>query len=155
MLRKRFCTIVKSAKCFHVSRGPSHYWAVLKNRYFRPWYSGKLMYSMHSLLLRRHKFNVVRKQRTQCTTDTHRTHHSCCNCPRLLSPSAPTSHSAAHSNPPPFPLAQTLASGPRPHKRRCDSTRTDYLQRERETNNDPLHPVCAGATYDYRTRIKM
>ena len=36
MLRKRFCTIVKSAKFFHVSRGPSHYWAVLKNRYFRP-----------------------------------------------------------------------------------------------------------------------
>ena len=87
---------------------------------------------MHSLLLRRHKFNVVRKQRTQCTTDTHRTHHSCCNCPRLLSPSAPTSHSAAHSNPPSFPLAQTLASGPRRRKRGCDSTRTDYLQRERE-----------------------
>ena len=35
MLRKRFRAVVKF---FCVSRIPSHYWAVLKNRYFRPWF---------------------------------------------------------------------------------------------------------------------
>ena len=37
---KEFLCHCKSVKFFRVSRIPSHYWVVLKNRYFRPWAQG-------------------------------------------------------------------------------------------------------------------